>query len=296
MSTVVGFVSEKGGTGKTTACYHVAVALNRQHKKRVLIIDADYQRGGITGRFFPELIETFGSGEMPGTTLFHKFQQLYSASPRSPEVDITSWKYQGNAIDVIVADPRLSSVTVDKLPSTSNIRQNNRLLWEHLRTIDFVVGNVAQKYDYVLIDSHPEVSDVLRAVIYGCNYCVSPVKLDRQSSIGVATVIGEINNVNADVEMIRNNVTDVAHNDTIFVGSMGMMCRDYGQDLKQSERLEYNRLRRTGGVFDNYVTEGDGLRLAAASRIPVYDVSGANASKQSGQFLALTSEFLSKCP
>ncbi|WP_332834381.1 hypothetical protein [Escherichia coli] len=35
-----------------------------------------------------------------------------------------------------------------------------------------------------MIDSHPEVSDVMRSIIYASDYCVSPVKLDRQSSIG----------------------------------------------------------------------------------------------------------------
>lgn len=294
MATVVGFVSEKGGTGKTTACYHIAIALSRYHSRRVLVVDADYQRGGITGRFFPDLIETFGSGEMPGVTLFHKFQQLYSASTRSAEVDVRTWT-SGTSVDVIVSDPRLSSVTVDKLPSTSNIRKNNRLLLEHMQVIDFVLENVGQRYDYVLIDSHPEISDVLRSVMYATDYCVSPVKLDRQSSIGVATIIGEINNVNADVEMIRNNVTNFEYSDSIFAGSMGMMCREWGGGLKQSEQVEYNRLRRTGGVFDNYVTEGDGLRQAAALRVPVYDISGANADKQSSAFRTLSIEFLGKC-
>src|SRR3546814_11297631 len=88
MAVVVSFVSEKGGVGKTTACYHVAVALNRMHEKRVLVLDADYQRGGISGRFFPDLIEEFAEGAAPGTTLYHKYQQLYSASDRTPNVDI----------------------------------------------------------------------------------------------------------------------------------------------------------------------------------------------------------------
>jgi chromosome partitioning protein len=48
---VVGFISEKGGVGKTTACYYIAIGLQRYHKKRVLVLDADYQRGGISGRF-----------------------------------------------------------------------------------------------------------------------------------------------------------------------------------------------------------------------------------------------------
>jgi chromosome partitioning protein len=129
---VVGFVSEKGGVGKTTACYHVAIALARFHKKSVLVIDADYQRGGITGRFFPELIESFRDGTIPGDTLFTKYQQLYSASSHDPSPSIRTSKYD---IDVLIADKRLSNVSVDKLPSTNNIRDNNRLLLAHLQVV-----------------------------------------------------------------------------------------------------------------------------------------------------------------
>ena len=296
MATIVSFVSEKGGVGKTTSCYHVAVALSYYHKKRVLVIDADYQRGGISGRFFPELIEEFESGAASGTTLYHKFQQLYSAGDRTPDVDVRNWSFASARVDVVPADPRLSTVSTDKLPSTNNIRQNNALLLEHLRLLSFVIEPLRDDYDYVLIDSHPEVSDVLRSIIYASDYCVSPVKLDRQSSIGVATVIGEIRNVNADVEMIMNNMPDVVYNDTKFSGSMGMMAREWGEALKQTEQTEFNRLRRTGGVFENYVTEGDGLRQAAAARQPVFFISGANADKQSDQFKALTEEFVAKCP
>ncbi|ABM43083.1 ATPase involved in chromosome partitioning-like protein [Acidovorax sp. JS42] len=294
MATVVGFISEKGGVGKTTACYHIAVALSRYHRKRVLVIDADYQRGGISGRFFPKLIEGFGKGAPAGTTLFNKFQQLYSASPQTPDIDIHTC---GGGIDLVPADPRLSTVSVDKLPSTNNIRENNMSLLAHMKTISFVLGGLQDRYDYILIDSHPEVSDVMRSIIYASNHCVSPVKLDRQSSIGVATVIGEISNVNNDISMIRRSLgVEDGYRDTSFSGAMGMMAREYSESLKQSEQLEYNRLRRSGEIFESYVTEGDGLRVAAANRQPVYDVGGANAAKQSAQFKELTKEFMQVCP
>jgi chromosome partitioning protein len=292
MAIVVGFVSEKGGVGKTTTCYHVAVALQRYHEKRILVVDADYQRGGISGRFFPDLIESFGV-DPEGVTLFHKFQQLYSATPQTPDIHIRRWQ---DSIDVIISDPRLSTISVDKLPATNNIRENNRLLLRHLQIVQFVLDSVGENYDYILMDSHPEVSDVLRSVIYATRYCVSPVKLDRQSSIGVATIIAEINNVNADVEMVKNGLSEtLIRDDTVFAGSIGMMAREYAGNLKNSEALEFNRLRRTGGIFDMYVTEGDGLRQAAAARAPVFDISGANAEKQAEQYRALTEEFLRRC-
>jgi chromosome partitioning protein len=218
VATVVSFVSEKGGVGKTTACYHIAVALKRYHGKNVLVIDADYQRGGITGRFFPQLIENFTTGTISGQTLFHKYQQLYSAGQQTPEVTILNANYED--VHVIVADKRLANVSVDKLPSTNNIRDNNIALLHHLQITDYVITNVANGYDYVLIDSHPELSDVLRSIIYASDYCVSPVKLDLQSAIGVPSVIAEINTVNADTLLMQRTIApNLQYKPTIFAGA-----------------------------------------------------------------------------
>lgn len=293
MTTVVSFVSEKGGVGKTTTCYHIAIALHRYHRKRVLVVDADYQRGGISGRFFPDLIERFDEPPV-GTTIYSKFQALYSAVDNPNQLTIRSWN---DSIDLVPSDNRLSTVTVDKLPGTRNIRENNQMLVRHLEVIKAALDQLETIYDYILIDSHPEVSDVLRSVLYASRYCVSPVKLDRQSAIGVATVMAEINNLNADVELMRaGGVSSSVRPETEFVGSIGMMAREYGGGLKYSESVELNRLSRTGSVFKSYVTEGDGLRVAAAQRCPVYDVAGGNALKQAEQYKELTAEFLQRCP
>lgn len=295
MATVVCFISEKGGVGKTTACYHIGIGLNFFHEKSVLFVDADYQRGGITGRLDATLLRHLGSGSMPGVTLFHKYQQLYSAAELTDDIDIKTKK---EGIDFIPADPRLSTITTNKLPATNNIRENNRLLYEHLRLIRRVLTPHLKRYDYVLIDTHPEVSDVLRSVIYASEFAVSPVKLDLQSSVGVPTIINEINTVNDDVKMLHATLDGKrrAHKPTQFAGSIGMMAREYGGGLKYSESAEYTRLARLGPIFDNYVTEGDGLRQAALQRTAVYFVSGANADKQAGQFREVTREFIRRCP
>lgn len=291
---VVGFVSEKGGVGKTTACYHIAVALHRYHGKSVLVIDADYQRGGITGRFFPNLIEEFRTGTLPDVTLFAKFQQLYSASTFDPTVTVRS---SSVGVDVVVADRRLANVTTDKLPSTNNIVENNLSLLRHLRVISDVIQSLPRTYDYILIDSHPEISSLLRSIIYASDYCVSPVKWDLQSSVGVPSIVSEIGTVNKDVAIMKHTVDEtLSYNPTKFAGAMGMMAREYGGVPKQTEGDEIRRLQRAGTVFTHYVTQGDGINRAAQERRPVFDISGANATKQSAQFKSLTTEFMSKCP
>lgn len=293
MATVVGFVSEKGGVGKTTACYHIAVALKWYHHQRVLVVDTDYQRGGITCRFLPHLLENFRSGSMPGTTLYDKFQQLYVGVPVSPELDILKTE---EGPDLVPADPRLAQVTVEKMPASNNIRENNRRLLAHLAILKETLGPVSSEYDFVLIDSHPEISDLLRTVVYACDYCVSPVKLDLQSTIGVPSAQQAINEVNDDMDMIRKAVPEVSDfKQTQFAGAIPMMVREWGGMLISTMRSQYRRLQLSGGVFENYVTEGDGLRQAANSRIPVFNVQGPNAERQATQFRAIAKEFMERC-
>ena len=293
MAITVGFVSEKGGVGKTTACYHIAVGLKLYHQKRVLVVDTDYQRGGISCRFIPSMIEHFRGGQVPGRTLFDKFQQLYSGVPLTPDVDIMKSPLD---MDLMPADPRLSQVSVDKLPASNNIRENNRRLWGHLRVLQTVLEQFQNKYDYILVDSHPELSDLMRTVVYACDFCVSPVKLDQQSTIGVPSAIQAINEVNDDMEMIGQALGSTeGYTPTVFKGAMGMMCREWGEQLKQSEMRQYRLLARTCGVFGNYITEGDGLRRAAEARTAVYYIDGANAVRQAEQFRAMTREFILRC-
>ena len=85
-----------------------------------------------------------------------------------------------------------------------------------------------------------------------------------------------MNEVNADVEMMERALGDdlQTHTPTRFAGAIGMMAREWGRILKATERAEYRRLERAGGIFESYITEGDGLRQAAANRNPVYNVRG----------------------
>jgi chromosome partitioning protein len=99
------------------------------------------------------------------------------------------------------------------------------------------------------------------------------------------------------MEMITRAVGSVpGYAPTRFAGAIAMMVREWGGILISSMRPEYRRLAATGGIFENYVTEGDGIRQAAAQRIPVYNITGENADRQKAQFRAITEEFLVRCP
>ncbi|MCB2263614.1 MAG: ParA family protein [Candidatus Thiosymbion ectosymbiont of Robbea hypermnestra] len=295
MGTIVGFASEKGGVGKTTICYHLAVALSRYHGKKVLVIDGDYQRGGITGRFDETLIEGFRTGQIQGPTLYNKFLELYSAQTLTPDIKIFATSEE--RIHFVPADPRLSAVTVDKIPTTNNIRENMRSLWRHLSVLEVVLAPIRDRYDYILVDSHPDINDLLRTILYACEYVCSPVKLDLQSTVGVVSAIEAINNVNSDIELVANTIDEtIDYSPTQYAGAIATQAREWGGILKWTERTEYRRIAQSGPIFETYVTEGDGLRQAARDRCPVFDISGQNAEKQSQQLRELTKEFIERCP
>jgi len=292
MTTIIGFISEKGGVGKTTAVYHVAVGLQRFHDKNVLIVDTDYQRGGLTCRLLPEMLETFRLGEVASATLYHGYRTLYSGQSTLPKLEVLSTKAK---VDILPADPRLNSISVDKMPPTNNLRDNNRMLMRHLTLIRDALKEIENPYDFILIDSHPDLYDLEKAVIYASDYCVSPVKLDAQSAIGVGSTAEAIRNVDEDVRAVGSLLgLAETYGGTVFLGAIAMMCREWGGALKYSEQITYNRLKRTTGIFDSYVTEGDGIRWAAEQGCSVYDISGANAEKQADQFRKLIQEMLSR--
>lgn len=243
---VIGFISEKGGVGKTTACYHIALGLKRYHKKKVLIVDTDYQRGGITCKLIPELIENFQKGEMPYKNIYHKFQSLYADSENSVNLQIQEGKF---SIDIIPSDPKLNRVSVDKLPADRDMTKLSLNRYKHLSVIKNAIDEYRQQYDYILIDTHPEISDLLDCVIYACDYCVSPVKLDRQSSVGVASAVEAVNNVNKNIEQLAKVLSIKEVKKVRFLGAIAMMAREYSEDLIYTMQQEHSKLNNLYGVF-----------------------------------------------
>lgn len=292
---IVGFIGEKGGVGKTTACYHIAIALVRAHNKRVLVLDTDYQRGGITGRLLPERLESFRKGEAPGTTLYHVFQSLYGGLKSIPVPTVVP---TDSDVDLIASDPRLAGTTVDRMPGGPMVRDNARKQIAHLSAIAEAIAHYTKDYDYILIDTHPEVSDLMRSVIYACDYCITPTKLDEQSAVGVPTMLESIRAVNEEVRILTTLLDmKTEYRDTEHRGTIGMMTREYREELIMSAQTQYSTLNRLGaGMFQNYSTDGDGIRTAAELRVPVYDVIGPNAEKQASQFAMITREFIRRCP
>ena len=167
----------------------------------------------------PRNARDFRLGEVSDVTLYHAYRGLYSGQDTCPQLSVLSGT---DGLNLVPADPRLNSIAVDKMPPTNNLRDNNRMLMRHLTLIRDcleIKEDLQGLYDFILIDSHPDLYDLEKAVIYASDYCVSPVKLDAQSAIGVPSTIEAITNVDKDA---------------MAVGSLVGLKGDYNETSSQS--------------------------------------------------------------
>lgn len=159
----------KGGVGKTVTADNMASILAADHKKRVLLIDADHQ--GNTSKFF--------RADLEGTTLREILDG--EAEPYWPE-SVQKTGYMD--LDIIPADMLLADL--DAAPE-----QHPSSLWK-LRDFLAVVAE-DDAYDYAIIDMPPAFSLAARAALVAADEVVVPIKLDAFSVDGMAELVRQIN-------------------------------------------------------------------------------------------------------
>lgn len=159
----------KGGVGKTVTAGNMAAILAADHRKRVLLIDADHQ--GNTSRFFlrEEEIASTVRDILTG-----------ESEPYWPE-NVYHTGYEG--LDIIPAD--MSLAELDAAPE-----RDPQAVW---RLLDFLAVIAADgAYDYVIIDMPPAFSLAARAALAAADEVIVPIKLDAFSVAGMAELLRQI--------------------------------------------------------------------------------------------------------
>ena len=149
MSRIVALTNQKGGVGKTSLCWNLAVYLSARFGKKVLVIDLDTQ-----GNISHTLIKESDAAEIPHDALnFYGCQtkMLFDVS-MSPDVLQPMRAFHG--CDLIYTEPNDLSLTqfvYQKLQDASGENCGNAPLNHFI----MAVREFAQKYDYVLVDCPP---------------------------------------------------------------------------------------------------------------------------------------------
>lgn len=164
--TVISFINQKGGVGKTTSAVEVAIRL-AVSKKKVLCIDADPQ-GNMT-----YILGVNPDSEENGLkSVFDGQKSIQTSLIRVKEgVDLLS-----NNILMANADRSYTGIN-------------------SMRILKKALSSVENLYDYCIIDSPPTLGIIIWNVLIASNYLIVPVNANALSIQGLRALSETINEV-----------------------------------------------------------------------------------------------------
>lgn len=141
---IITFITEKGGTGKTTGAREVGGVLAKDYNKKVLFIDCDYQRNLTTSFKFEE----------KGENIFNAFLNKNfkkNIVKISENLDIIPGSIDMKDLDVT------ARVTFDK----------DDILKKELNKLE---------YDYIIIDCRPDMKLIEKNALRVSNFVLTPIE------------------------------------------------------------------------------------------------------------------------
>ena len=173
MATVIAFCNQKGGTGKTTSCVNCAAYLVALGKK-VLLADID-----------PQANATSGVGVGDRNLARHVYHGL--VHERHPDELILRTGLLN--LHLLPSHPDLAGATVDLVRVRDREYRLRKLL-----------GRVARRYDYVLIDPPPSLDLLTVNALTAADQVIIPVQCEYYALEGLAKLLSTIDLVNANLK------------------------------------------------------------------------------------------------
>lgn len=164
MGIILAIGNQKGGIGKTTTAVNLAMSLTFL-KKKVLLIDLDQQANAT---------DTF-KGKIDNTATIYDI--LIDNSPVQDTIQKTP------SGDIIAGDPQLADIE-RKLAEIGREHQVKK----HLSTI-------VKDYDYIIIDTPPNLGVMLTNALTFANYVLIPVEADRYATQGLQQFFNTVESI-----------------------------------------------------------------------------------------------------
>jgi chromosome partitioning protein len=167
LGSIICFINQKGGCGKSSTCFHLAGAFAQMGLK-ILLIDADPQGSLSQGFFGPQLIETLETDE----TLAGAFDGSFTFQKPALAVRSTPWP----AISIVPANQRLTPF---------NVPQPERLGLEQFALHEFL--HSLPPFDITLIDCPPNLYGCSWSSLLASDYVVIPSSAGRLRCSGTSS-------------------------------------------------------------------------------------------------------------
>ena len=246
---IIGFCNLKGGVGKTTSCQNIAAALSRQ-KKKVAVIDMD-----------PQSNLSAGFGISPSSTDPQVFDLLSGAA----EWDDIITRKEG--IDIV---PSSLNLVMAELNESGPISKRTALR-------DSLAKIASDRYDYILIDSPPQLGIFTQNVLAACRKIIVTMDGGFYSLFGLRLL-------DKSMGTFRERL-----NPELEIG--GILMTNYNPRIYISRQI-YEEVRKSFGelLFDSYIRQNISIVEASSMGMSIFEYEPR--SKGAECYRAVTQEFL----
>lgn len=181
--------NHKGGVGKTTLTFNLAVALANLGK-RVLLVDSDPQCNLTSYLFEDKFIDDLldNSDEPQGRTLWSALMPIVQATGEVRR--IRPFDVHVENLFLIPGDVRLSEFEAELNEFWSQCFQRKPKGFRGTAALSTLVNELAKSHqiDYVFYDSGPNIGPLNRAILLDADYFIVPVAYDLFSVRALKTL------------------------------------------------------------------------------------------------------------
>ncbi|ENE1253171.1 AAA family ATPase [Stenotrophomonas maltophilia] len=188
MKSIV-FFNNKGGVGKTTLACNVVAYLNSELGKRVLLVDADPQCNATQAVLDDATCQEIYADGSPIKSLYAYLRPIeHGESQIDRQIVPILAKDNRFQTDIIPGHPRLSIIEDQLSDAWTGLQARQIGGYRVTNWCKQLLGEVADKYDYVVFDVGPSLGALNRSVILACDYIVTPFGCDIFSLLGIRNI------------------------------------------------------------------------------------------------------------
>jgi len=304
---VFSFINYKGGVANTTSAYHIGCRLAGAKSKKVLLIDVDPQ-ANLT--FLCASVDAWEKRKKH--TIARMYRQYMDKKPIETRKYI--WKtpillQYGRPhpnIDLIPSDMGLIGEDIggERIAgSSAGVKMPKKNAKRFMRDRIFLkkaIKEVADDYDYVLIDCPPNLYSMTQNALLASDHYVITVRPDYLSTMGLNIFINNVNKIGKLVEAAAKFAGKKTDNYHIADFGAVLFVRVYGRDQNiiatHRDKMREIRAIFPDKCFETNITELIGYMQAAENSRPVWQQFGKNAGlvTKHQEYPKVVDEFLKK--